>query len=88
MDVEFADLNKIEPFVKASTLKKRDEKIKEQIRHNIKILEALKEEQEQFETEKDKLNKELEAKGLTTLKDKMAYLDTEARKELGEEEEI
>ena len=91
MDAEFADLNKIEPYVKESTIEKRDEerdkKIKEQIEHNIKILEALKEEHEREKAEKDKLNKELEDKGLTTLKDKMAYLDAKAREEIGEETE-
>jgi hypothetical protein len=87
MDAEFADLNKIEPYVKESTKRERNEKIKEQIRHNIKILEALKEEYEQAEAEKNRLNQELEDKGLTTLKDKMAYLDAEARKETGEETE-
>ena len=61
--------------------KTRDAEIKEQINRNIEMLKALQEEQIKEQEQRDKLNEELEEKGLKTLKDKLEYLQTQEKLE-------
>lgn len=55
-------------------LMKMDDKVLTQLEHNAKILKALEQDYEKEKNKKEELNKELEDKGLKTLKDKMKFL--------------
>ena len=76
-------INPIRPYVKdPEKVKARDEDVMAQLERNYKILEALEEEYAREEEQKKKLNEELEAQGLTTLKEKLDELERRAKAEL------
>jgi hypothetical protein len=54
--------------------KKMPMSVIEQLRHNAKILQALEDEYEENAKEKEKLRKEFEEKGITSLEDMMEHL--------------
>ena len=73
-------INPIRPYVKdPEKVKAKDEDIMAQLQRNYEILEALEEEYLREEEAKRKLNEELEAEGLTTLKEKLDALEKKAK---------
>jgi hypothetical protein len=56
----------------------KDERIKDQLRHNMEILEALEKQMSDEEKAKAQVNADLESKGLKTLEEKMDYLHKQA----------
>lgn len=76
-------INPIRPYVKdPNKAKVRAEEVLAQLEKNLQILEALEEEYLREEEAKKKLNEELEAEGLTTLKEKLDALEKKAKGEI------
>ena len=71
----------ISPEKHAARVDAKDDAIKEQLERNLKILEALEEEYLKEQEAREKLNDELESKGLHTLEDKIKYLGEKAQEE-------
>lgn len=65
-----------------------DERIKDKIKHNLKVLKALEKEYDLEQAAKKKVNADLEEKGLLTLEEKMKYLSELAAEQQAEAAEF
>jgi len=91
LDAEAATFDKQKPILNPDTKKaweerdkQRNEEIRAQIEHNLKILEELETEYLKEQLAREELNKELEQEGLETIEDKINYLKEKAQKEAEE----
>jgi len=91
LETEASVFDKQKPYLKPETQKAwaerdkaRNEGIKAQIEHNLKILEELETEYLKEELAREELNQELEDQGLKTPEDKINYLKEKAQKEAEE----
>lgn len=69
---------KLKPIINTFNTEKKNNEIMEQLKHNLKILEALEEEYDREKNQRAALNEDLESKGLKTIKEKMDYLEKHA----------
>lgn len=90
LDKEIRDNQpKLTPIMKEETKKRMEQEqkafAKAQLAHNIEILKALEAEYDEEQQNRTDLNKELEAKGLTTIEQKMEHMQKQV---LAEQEKV
>ena len=87
-----SNLPKLQPFMREDTKKRKEEEMKEsiknQLEHNMAVLEALEEEYDKEQGDRNDLNKELEEKGMFTVEQKLKYMEHKVQQQQAELQKI